>query len=211
MSRRLTSIPSMVGTGTLRGGRISRAPIAPLPGGRDTTPSYGRNSGASAARTIEVELTDSQVGRVAPVAYGPQRIACKEVYGPVPLASFYLEAVYLVAEGPIESIDTVYLNGTQIYPNPPAWCSVVIRTGSVSQTEITEVSDAQWASAFPGRALIFIRLNMLAKDVEPGRPLVEVIGRFLKVYDPRTGQTRYSANPALIVRDVMTNVEYGAG
>ncbi|MFZ5785614.1 MAG: hypothetical protein ACOY3Y_04155, partial [Acidobacteriota bacterium] len=204
-------IPTMTGTGTLRGKRISRGSVPPIPAGRDTIPSYGRRSGGSAARNVEVEITDSQVGRVQPVAYGPQRIACKEVYGPVPLASFYLETVYLVAEGPIESIDAVYLNGTQVYPSPPAWCSVVVRLGTTSQTEITEVSDSQWSSVYPGYALVYIKLNMLAKDVEPGRPLVEVVGRFLKVYDPRTGQTRYSANPALIVRDVMTNVEYGAG
>jgi hypothetical protein len=44
-----------------------------------------------------------------------------------------------------------------------------------------------------------------------GLPSVTAIIRGKKVYDPRTGTTAWSDNPALIVRDYLTNTKYGLG
>ena len=44
-----------------------------------------------------------------------------------------------------------------------------------------------------------------------GLPSVTAIIRGKKVYDPRTATTAWSDNPALIVRDYLTNTKYGLG
>jgi len=46
---------------------------------------------------------------------------------------------------------------------------------------------------------------------ENGLPTVTTIVRGKKVYDPRTATTAWSDNPALIVRDYLTNDDYGLG
>jgi len=46
---------------------------------------------------------------------------------------------------------------------------------------------------------------------ENGLPTITSIVRGKKVYDPRTATTAWSANPALIVRDYLTNDDYGLG
>ena len=46
---------------------------------------------------------------------------------------------------------------------------------------------------------------------ENGLPTITAIVRGKKVYDPRTATTAWSDNPALIVRDYLTNTDYGLG
>lgn len=46
---------------------------------------------------------------------------------------------------------------------------------------------------------------------ENGLPTITAIVRGKKVYDPRTATTAWSDNPALIVRDYLTNDDYGLG
>ena len=50
-----------------------------------------------------------------------------------------------------------------------------------------------------------------AEVYENGLPTITSIVRGKKVYDPRTTNTAWSDNPALIVRDYLTNDDYGLG
>lgn len=50
-----------------------------------------------------------------------------------------------------------------------------------------------------------------SEELNGGNPSVECIVRGKKVYDPRTGRTEYSENPALIVGDFLCNKRYGLG
>jgi hypothetical protein len=61
-----------------------------------------------------------------------------------------------------------------------------------------------------GVAYLGIRIKYDA-DVFGGIPEIQCVIRGRQVYDPRTSTTLYSANPALCLRDYLTNSRYGKG
>lgn len=61
-----------------------------------------------------------------------------------------------------------------------------------------------------GVAYLAIRLKY-DQDVFGGIPDIQCVVRGRKVYDPRNSQTAYSTNPALCLRDYLTNSRYGKG
>ena len=48
-------------------------------------------------------------------------------------------------------------------------------------------------------------------DFPQGAPNITALVKGRKIYDPRTASTAYSNNPALVIRDYLTDAEYGLG
>lgn len=171
----------------------------------DPIPSY--DDGLGAQRSQEIEITDSADGRCVPIAYGRVKFRPNCIFFTV--SAVFVEAVYLLGEGPIESVEKIWLNGEEVYPTTSATVTTVIRLGTTSQTEITEVSNSQWASIYPGYALLYLRA--LTSELTPGIPQLEVDVKGRKLYDSRAGATAWSENPILMLRDLLTSSDYGAG
>jgi hypothetical protein len=61
--------------------------------------------------------TDGNINPI-PVVYGSRRVAGSRVYIAATEDNKYLELVYVIAEGPIQSIDAIYFNGNLVIKGP---------------------------------------------------------------------------------------------
>ena len=137
----------------------------------------------------------------------------------------YLHLVILLASHEIDSFQQIYLNdealtldGSGNATSPSRYVGkvrVLVHTGSTTQTaDPTLVSEsAVWTTnhRLQGIAYMYVKLTF-DNDVFPtGIPNFSAKIRGKKVYDPRTTSTAYSANPALAIRDYLTDTSYGLG
>ena len=87
--------------------------------------------------------------------------------------------------------------------------------GSPTQTAdsrfVSEVS--KWTSdhRLQGIAYLAIRMKFDQDKFPNGVPEISAVIKGKKVYDPRTSTTAWSDNPALCIRDFLTNSSYGLG
>lgn len=183
--------------------------IAPPRTTEGPVPSYSGSKGKYVRRDYTMNVSDTAEKRICPIAYGTNRYQPQVVHAEISGTALYM--VYLLGEGEIDSVVKVEVSGTEIYPTATAWCSVVVRTGTLGQAEITEVPHANWASSYPGRALLYVKLDLTSGKFSGGLPELEVTVKGLKIYDPRDATTKWTENPFLIARDLLTNTEYGAG
>lgn len=161
-------------------------------------------------RNVELEVVDTIENRMIAVPFGEVRYSPAIAY--LKCTGTNLEVVYVLGEGPIGGVDKVWLYQDEIYPATVSWCSVSIVTGTLSQAELTTPSDSNWASAFPGYALLALNISLLNEDYEgAGMPDVTVHVRGRQCFDPRVGYSAYTTNPVLIARDILTNPDYGLG
>lgn len=82
--------------------------------------------------------------------------------------------------------------------------------GLISETSGLTPTTGQWTSAhrLQNIAYLYIRFSYDADAFPNGIPAVSAVIRGKKVYDPRSGLTVWSNNPALCIRDYLTS-EYG--
>ena len=184
-------------------------PPAPPPNTGGTVPSYDSGAGETIQRDMSMNISDTAENRCAPIIYGQVRFQPQVVHAEI--VATFLHMVYLLSEGEIHSVVSVNVCGSEVYTQAKTWCTCIVRVGTVDQTEITEVPHADWSSSYPGRALLYIRLDLTAAEFTGGNPEVEVIVKGIKVYDPRIDDRVWTENPVLIARDLMTNGDYGAG
>jgi predicted phage tail protein len=90
-----------------------------------------------------------------------------------------------------------------------------IHTGADDQPADEELVEAvsEWTTAhrLRGTAYLYTRLKY-DQDVFPGGvPTITALVNGRKVYDPRDTSTAFSNNPALCIRDYLTNTRYGRG
>ncbi|NCV21943.1 MAG: hypothetical protein EBV45_08350 [Chloroflexi bacterium] len=80
-------------------------------------------------------------------------------------------------------------------------------------TATSGLTDGKWTSAhrLDGVAYIYAQLIWDAEVYVGGIPNISCIVKGKKVYDPRTAGTAYSANPALCLRDYITDTALGMG
>ncbi|MDG1314601.1 MAG: phage tail protein [Flavobacteriaceae bacterium] len=80
----------------------------------------------------------------------------------------------------------------------------------LADTDLVSESSVGWSSShrLQGIAYFYVRLAFNADIFPNGIPVVTTLVSGKKVYDPRTGNTAYSNNPALCLRDYLTS-KYG--
>ena len=152
-----------------------------------------------------------------PIVYGSRRVGGTRILMEASGSSNEtLHIVLAIAEGEIDAISTIYLDDTPI--TDPKFSAFVYSesytgtdTQSASQALINAIPD-KWTSAHKGSgiAYVYVRLKY-DKDTFSSLPTVTADVRGRKVYDPRTGITAYSNNPALCIRDYLTSQRYGRG
>lgn len=82
--------------------------------------------------------------------------------------------------------------------------------GTAAQTadaDLMSASGGIWTAnhRLQGVAYVYVRFKHNYDVYESGLPNVKALVHGKKVYDPRDGQTRWTDNPALLVRDYLTN------
>jgi hypothetical protein len=155
-----------------------------------------------------------------PVIYGERRVggvrvfvSTKDVSGGDP--NEYLYIALAMAEGEVESITDFYIDDNPITDTKyTGLYTINVHTGSDTQDYdplLTE-ANAGWSSdhKLSGVAYLAIKLKW-DSDVFQGVPEITAVVKGRKLYDPRSGNTAYSNNPALCIRDYLTNARYGKG
>ncbi|MGV6858450.1 MAG: phage tail protein [bacterium] len=152
------------------------------------------------------------LGELIPVLYGRVRLA--PLVGVVSILGDRLMLLCVWGLGPVDGIESITINDLP----PPA--GVVIRhyQGVVSQGVDTGLASAVDGYADTLRALIGgddIEVAYSVIEVPAGAvtgfPRVMGIVRGRPVFDPRSGQTGYSDNPALCLGDYIASTVYGQG
>jgi len=110
------------------------------------------------------------------------------------------------ATGPSGAVHTRYNDFTRIYFR---------KGGSENNTAIANlISEGDgWTQdhKLQGVAYAYIRLAFDSDSFPNGVPEMSCLIKGKKVYDPRTSTTAWSSNPALCIRDYLTNSSYGLG
>lgn len=135
----------------------------------------------------------------------------------------YLHQVIAIAGHEVESFDEFYINGELlefdeegILTKPTQYVGKIrINThlGATDQTAdvdlVEEVEAWTTEHRLRGIAYIYIRYSFDSNSFPSGVPQLTTGVKGKKLYDPRTGETTWSANPALAVRDYLKSSTYG--
>ncbi|NVO07728.1 MAG: hypothetical protein HXX19_18210, partial [Rhodoferax sp.] len=160
--------------------------------------------------------TSSNVAGI-PVIYGSRRVGGTRVFVGVSGANNeYLHLVVVLAEGPVFSIDNVYIDG--VLTTDSKFSGLVtsyLYNGTTSQTYDTHLAadlPSQWGAGYDGKGVAYVYLKLkYSSSAFTGLPIITADVRGIATYDPRTGKSPFSSNPALCIRDYLTNTRYGRG
>lgn len=157
-----------------------------------------------------------------PVVYGTCRKGGARV-----LTSLYdagnsvLVSVIVMGEGEISGYDKVYFDDEEVYPGPwrySTYGSVERMVGTDDQAYLPSITAkvAAWTSNHRLRGVAYIAsFHTFAPSIYRGLPTITADVRGKLVYDPRIvgspNSPAYSNNPALCIRDYLTNSRYGRG
>ena len=123
----------------------------------------------------------------------------------------WLHMVGTLSEGPIDSINQVYLGDNSITAYPVWIATYEVIYGTATQTD-PDVWNANYDDNLRYTAGLYIRLNWDAADPHFKKlPKVTCDMNGLKVWDPATDTAAFSTNNALIVYDIMTRPSYRGG
>ena len=174
-----------------------------------------------------------------PVIYGERRIAGTRVYVHTEGGdeNLYLYMAIVLCEGPVEDIYDIEIDDYAIdegrygtieeinSTNPDRrifrsteqtaknWVYIECMRGQDNQAASAILSNAtNWGAnhKLSGVAYLAVRLQW-DPDVFSGIPNITAVVKGRKVFDPRTSTTAWSDNPALCIRDYLTNTRYGKG
>jgi hypothetical protein len=180
----------------------------------------------AAQDAMGVLINRSGLTEQIPVVYGTRRVGGVRVFATtgegasadLPNDELYMAIV--VAEGEVESITDLHVDGVPYigskYVNWLQWWAYTGTDTQAASSFLISNSDGKWTAdhKLSGLAYIVVKLRMTEiqrKNVWSGLPELTVLVKGRKVYDPRTATTAWSDNPALCIRDYLTNTRYGKG
>jgi hypothetical protein len=152
-----------------------------------------------------------------PVIYGTRRVGGTRIFTEVSGASNeYLHLLIVLGEGEISAVPQVYIDNVPITDAKFAGLvSSTLYTGTDTQAAYGTLIAAlptKWTAAHQGKGVAYLALQLkYATTAFSGFPAITADVQGKKVYDPRSGLTAYSNNPALCIRDYLTNTRYGRG
>ena len=144
-----------------------------------------------------------------PVIYGERRVGGTRVFVHTEGGdkNDYLYICLVLCEGEIASITSIEIDDRSISDERYfGLVSYQTFTGTNSQTASSLLSQtSKWGSSHTlnGIAYLAIRLQW-DQDAFSGIPDITAVVKGRKVYDPRTNTTAWSDNPALCIRDYLT-------
>jgi hypothetical protein len=209
-------LPTTPGLGTTI--TIPKPPATPVvttPTSLSTVPSAGQDT----YRDANLNVTDTAIGKIIPINLGRFRAAFDIVHFDI-VGSQYVEVVALIGEGPIDAVETVWVDSVQVYPSPPAWVtSLVIRTGTLTQTPPGNITNPTIAQlAWPGYAYVSIGYDLNTAPTTGGIPNIKVAGRGLLGWDYANTTIpapdlplAWNENPVALLMQLMRSPDFGCG
>ena len=155
-----------------------------------------------------------------PVIYGERRVGGVRVFVSTKDVSGgdkneFLYIALAMAEGEVESITDIHLDDKPITNSKYSGLYTInVHTGADNQAydSLLTEANAGWTSShkLSGIAYLAIKLKW-DEDVFSGMPEITAVVKGRKVFVPRDSSTAWSNNPALCIRDYLTNDRYGKG
>jgi hypothetical protein len=199
-------------TGLVAGG-VANLAVQSLIG--SNSPSSAQSALSSAQAQGILINSQSNVDPI-PVIYGRRRVGGTRVFIEVSGSSNeYLHLVLVLSEGPVTAIDNVYLD--DVLSTDAKFTGLLTVTkhlgtpGEAADAALT-ADVPKWTSdcKLSNCAYLYVKLKY-DRNAFSGLPTITADVRGRTLYDPRDGQTRYSNNPALVIRDYLSNAIYGRG
>lgn len=166
-------------------------------------------------------LKVNDIDEAAPIliVYGLREVGGNEVYrGVSGSRNQYFHRVMVISEGEIDGLEAVYLNDNDVDEPGGGYEGLVeynFHSGTQGQAAdsdlVNRVDDWNLDCRGFGVAYIYMQARQDYDQFSSGIQTLTVKVRGRKVYDPRTGETAWSQNPALCLRDYLTNKIYGVG
>lgn len=129
----------------------------------------------------------------------------------------YLYIALVMAEGEVESITDFIIDDLPITdPKYSGLVSIDVYLGGDDQTmpdtALLREANEFWTADHRLRGVAFLGIRLKwDEEAFSGIPDITAVVKGKKVYDPRTDTTAWSDNPALCIRDYLTNTRYGKG
>jgi hypothetical protein len=162
--------------------------------------------------------------------YGEMRVSGPITFLEVSEDNEFLHIVVTLAGHPCEAIGTVFLDDDPIYDADldgdgevtggaglkySGHVRVKKDLGTTGQpfADLVTESDDKWTSDHKqaGRTKLYLRFKHHRSLFPSGLPNVSAVVRGKKLYDPRSSTTEWSPNPALVLRDYLTDTDTGLG
>lgn len=136
----------------------------------------------------------------------------------------FLHMVILLCSHEIDSYQKIFCNDLELTLDGNGLCTAPSQYAGLIRVETALGTDAQAANAnlisesdgdwtgnhkLSGIAYMYVRLEYSVDAFPSGLPNFSALVRGKKLYDPRTATTAFSSNPALAIRDYLTNTKYG--
>ena len=128
----------------------------------------------------------------------------------------YLYMAIVLSEGEIQQIEQIYVNDV-LHTDSKYSGLITVDTTKLgldgqAYSPILAGADSSWGTLHRLRGIAYLAIRIkYDQDVFGGIPEIKCVVKGRKVYDPRSGSTVYSTNPALCLRDYLTNTRYGKG
>ena len=160
------------------------------------------------------------------IIYGETRVSGVLAFAETTNNNKYLHLVILLATHEVNQIGNIFINDQLLTldvngnATAPSQFANLIRIkkhlGADNQdadTNLISESDGKWTvdHKLSGIAYIYVRLEFDADAFPNGLPNISAIVQGKKVFDPRDSSTVYKTNPALCIRDYLTDSKYGFG
>ena len=159
------------------------------------------------------------------IVYGRTRVGGTIVYMESTDSNKYLHLVVALAGHELDALEAVYFNDEEVsfdgsgnvtsgsYANKVRIKYALGTSDQAAFTDLVSESDGLWTSnhRLRGVAALYVRLEYDQDKFPSGVPNITALVRGKKVYDPRSGNTTWSQNPALCLNDYLTNTDYGLG
>lgn len=155
-----------------------------------------------------------------PVIYGERRVGGTRVFvssKDVPGGdnNEYLYVALVLCEGEIESVTDIKINEDPItdtrFNNLISYNVHLGADDQVADTLLQEAPDWDSSHRLRGVAYLAVRFKYDRDAYTGGVPDITCVVKGKKVYNPQTDTTAWSDNPALCLRDYLTNTRYGKG
>ena len=153
------------------------------------------------------------------IIYGRTRTGGAIVHMESTAGNKFLHIVIAISGHEIDAFEKVFFDEVEVGLNEMGFgyggkARVQYKLGTDDQTafaSLVEESEAGWTNnhRLRGRAVAYVRLEYDQDKFPSGIPNISFLVRGKKIYDPRSLTTVWSANPALVVADYLSNTRYG--
>ena len=179
----------------------------------------GGNGGIDQSKTITARSSNA----TRKLVYGETRLGGTFAFIEATDDDQYLHLVVILAAHEVEQFTGVYFNDELLtltgnsVTSPAKYDGFAdiytVVKGTAGNIPAPLLATSKWTSShtLTDQAYIYARLKFDPDAFEQGLPNISVKMQGRKIYDPRTTTTVYSRNPALVIRDYLSDTVYGLG